>query len=63
MTGFYPRRRSARSSSRKPAHSKSRLKTMRVILYLYCSSYFSFWPIVKGIDDGLIRFALHMIVI
>ena len=60
MTGFYPKRRSARSSSRKPAHTKSRLKTMWTILYLYCSSFFSFQPIVNCSDNDLIRFALHM---
>ena len=38
-----PMRRSVMSSSRKPAHSESRLDIMWTISYLYSSSYFWFF--------------------
>ena len=51
------------SSSRKPAHSQSRLKTMWTLFFYIASLNSSFQPIVKCTDKGLILYALHMMII
>ena len=48
------------SSSRKPAHTKSRLKIMWTFCIYIAHLVLSFQPIVKCSDNDLIRFALHM---